>query len=80
LSHVRSLLEATQAVINEALAQVRQDEPEAAGEILAASKAGGFFRVTTCVSTAGMCEVNVSLVLPQGQTVSLANLAFARTH
>lgn len=60
----------------DAVGKLRVDDPEAFAMVNAAARAGAAFRVTTAFSPAGLCEVDVALVMPDGEPVRIAHVEF----
>lgn len=69
-------LKTAQALITQALQQVQHKSPRAAQMVVDAARDGSFFRVTACLSAAGMQEISIALVLPTGVAVPLADVDF----
>ena len=69
-------LRATRQLIAAACAQMKEEDAEAYQGIAVASQRGASFRVVTSLSVQGLCEARVELVAPDGQSVTVANVAF----
>lgn len=60
----------------DAVGKLRAEDPEAFAAVNEAARTGSAFRVTASFSVAGLCEVDVTLVLPNGDTVQIAHVEF----
>lgn len=60
----------------DAVGKLRTDDPEAFAMVNAAAQSGAAFRVTAAFSVAGLCEVDVALVMPDGEPVRIAHAEF----
>ncbi|KGM54172.1 hypothetical protein N799_09825 [Lysobacter arseniciresistens ZS79] len=69
-------LTAARLLIAAACQQMKADDPEAFAAIAVASERGASFRVTTALSVAGLSEVSVDLVAPDGVAANVARVAF----
>ena len=71
-------LTATRGLIAAACEQMKAEDPEAYQGIAVASQRGASFRVTTSLSTQGLCEASVDLVAPDGEAANIARVVFDR--
>lgn len=74
--HIAAHLATAKRLAADAVGKLRTDDPEAFAMVNAAARAGAAFRVTTAFSPAGLCEVDVALVMPDGEPVRIAHVEF----
>jgi hypothetical protein len=60
----------------DAVGKLREEDPEAFAAVNDAARKGAAFRVTAAFSVAGLCEVDVVLVMPDGEPVLIAHVEF----
>lgn len=73
---IKSHLQATRQLIKAAVEQMKAVEPETYQAIALATAHGSAFRVTTCLSVAGLCEAHVDLIAPDGKQFDIARVEF----
>lgn len=69
-------LQAARLMIAACLERLKAEDPAAFAGAVTAMNGGASCRITTALSTAGLCEVAVELVDMQGTVATLAHAAF----
>jgi hypothetical protein len=77
---IESFLKSARELIAQAVIEIRATDEEAYALINSASRAGAPFQLTTCLSTAGLCEIRVQMMMPAGELLNIACVEFKATH
>jgi hypothetical protein len=71
---IRSFLTAASAMLDMAVLQARQDDPEGVACLAAAVRAGALTRVSLTVSAAGMAWAACEVIEPNGQVTPVSTM------
>lgn len=74
--HIQAHLTTAKRLAADAMGKLREADPDGYAAANAAVRDGASIRVTAAFSVAGLCEVEVALLLTEGEPVRIAHAEF----